>query len=172
MKHQTRFRIDGALDRMKTAMLDFDNHNLSVGNKILDYTHKELLNIVSWMNHLIDVDDPHTLLDAIDLFENRLNAYFANEESIAQAVGFDFAEHKLSHQYLMEVFGGTCLKNKGWLMTENGALPKIEVKKDIDFLKNCLVQHIKKDSKPLKIILDTQFYTFAPPGLSSPTACA
>lgn len=139
-------------------MLHFEDHNLSVGNRTLDSKHKELLNIVNWMAHLIEVMDPVTLSQAMELFEDKLRACFADEENIAQTVNFCFASHKLSHQRLLEEFRHT----RGKLANRNGMLPKIEAQECVTSLKNRLIHHIREDGRPLKIVLDTHYYDLQP----------
>lgn len=131
---------------------------LSVGNRILDSAHQELLNIIDWMSHLIEVEDVATLLHAFELLEERLHTYFEVEKNTARAVSFDFTQHQLSHQHLMKEFSRTGDE----LMAKNDALSKPEGKGYIERMRGCLIKHIKEDSKPLKIVLDTYLYNFKP----------
>ena len=131
---------------------------LSIGNRTLDLEHKELLHIINWMDHLIEVADPVTLSQAFELFEGKLQANFADEEKIAQAINIDFTDHKLTHQQLLMVFGQ--VKEGVW--TTDGMPPKNEAKIHVSALKNKFIQHIMIDGKPLKIVLDTCLYDFKP----------
>lgn len=131
---------------------EYDAHNLSIGNRQLDMKHKELFRIVNWMFNLIEAMDYYTLVDAFNLLENRLLAYCADEEVIAQAAGFDFTRHKLLQQNLLGVFEHT--KASVW--------DKAESEGCIDYFMNNFIQYIKVDGKPLKMALDSQSYDFVP----------
>ena len=106
--------------------------------------------------HLIMERNVVALADAFDLLEVCLCTCFSVEKNIAQAAGFDFTQHSLAHQDLLNEFQ----RIKNWLTAKNGAWSEFEKKGCIDSLKSCLIRHIKEDSKPLKIILETHFYDF------------
>lgn len=84
-----------------------------------------------------------------------MRQFFAVEENIAQAVNFDFNEHKLAHQYLLNEFQQ--IKDK--LISNNGTWPNYG---NAHCLMDCLIRHINEDSRPLKIVLDTCSYDFNP----------
>jgi len=129
---------------------------LSVGNRAIDSAHKEAFGMIDKVVHLIVTRNVVALPDAFDLLENYLRTCFSVEQNIAQAAGFDFARHSLTHQDLLNKFQ----RIKNWLTAKNGAWSEFEEKGCIDSLKNCLIRHIKEDSKPLKIVLETHFYDF------------
>lgn len=131
---------------------------LSVGNRMIDSAHKEVFDVIDRITHSIAVRNISALTEAFDLLENCLDAYFSVEENIAQAVGFDFTKHRLTHQDLSNEFQ----RLKNWLMEKNGLWSNFEEKGCIDSLKNCMVRHIKEDGKPLKVVLETHFYDFKP----------
>lgn len=131
---------------------------LSVGNRILDTEHKKLHGIINGIADSIAARDNTALLDAFELLESGLRAYFVVEESIAQAVDFDFTQHRLAHQGLLNKFQ----RIKVELMAKNGMCSKFDDECYIDSLRNCLIRHIKVDDKPLKIVLETHFYDFKP----------
>jgi len=107
---------------------------------------------------LIKAGEVAALSEAFKLLENSLHAYFVVEESIAGALNFDFTQHSHGHQRLLKEFQ----KIKKDLLAKNSALFDLEVKRYTDSLRNCLIRHIKEDGKPLKAVLETQFYDFKP----------
>lgn len=134
------------------------NKDLMVGNRILDSAHLELFDIIDRMPHLIEVEDTDALLQAFELLEEKLCACFIVEKNTAQAVSFDFTQLQLSQRHLLEQFSR--IRDK--LMAKNGAWSKFEGKDCTESMRNYLVLHIKEDSKPLKIVLDTYLYDFNP----------
>lgn len=129
---------------------------LSVGNRILDSEHKNLHGVISKIIRLIAARHAATQLEAFEQLEDCLCAYFAVEERIAQAVGFDFTQHRFAHRHLLdeaqrlrnELTAGNCM------FPGDGNYARC--------LMDCLIQHIKEDSRPLKIVLDTHLYDFNP----------
>ena len=131
---------------------------LSVGNRIIDSEHKKLHGIIDGIADLIMARDIATLHEAFELLENRLHAYFAVEENIAQAVNFDFAQHRLAHQHLLNEFR----RIKHGLMAKNGIWTKFEKAGHINSMRKCLVRHITEDGKQFKIVLGNYLYDFQP----------
>ncbi|MDD2916011.1 MAG: hypothetical protein PHP70_11900 [Gallionella sp.] len=131
---------------------------LSVGNRILDSEHKKLFNTINEITHLIIAKDISTLVAAFELLENSLCAYFVAEENIARTIGFDFTQHRLAHQHLLDEF--KLIQNE--LTNQNGTWSKHNEKGYIASLRDCLIQHIQEDAKPLRIILDTHLYDLKP----------
>lgn len=92
------------------------------------------------------------------LLDDQLHHCFEVEEVVARAINFDFTQHRLSHQ---------CLLNKihsirDELLAEHGTHSGLETKEYADSLMNCLARHIKEDGQMLKLVLDTHFYDFRP----------
>ena len=134
------------------------SRELSVGNRIIDAEHKNLHGIIDGIAGLIEARDIVTLHEAFELLENRLHAYFSVEENIAQAVNFDFTQHKLAHQHLLNEFQ----RIKHGLMAKSGLWTKLEKAGHINSLRKCLTRHITEDGKPLKIVLSNYLYDFKP----------
>lgn len=132
--------------------------HLSIGNRIIDSAHKEVLHIINNIIGLIMAKNVAALPEALELLESCLYACFAVEENIAQAVNFDFDQHKLMHRYLLNKVH--CMKDE--LADKNGLWSGTEEKNYIHSLRDYFIQHIKEDSKPLKIVLDSHFYDFKP----------
>lgn len=134
------------------------SRQLSIGNRILDSEHKNLYGIINKMACSIAARDVAALSEAFELLENCLCTYFVVEERIAQAINFDFAQHRLAHRQLLEEFQ----RMKGELTAEKGLRPGGDEANYAHLLTNCLMHHIKEDSRPLKMVLDTHFYDFNP----------
>lgn len=133
-------------------------NELSVGNRVVDYAHKELLGIINRIVHSIVAGNVADLSEAFQLLEKSLCTYFVVEENIAQALNFDFTQHRREHQSLLNKF--RYIRDE--LMAKNGMWSKFEEKCYVDFLRYCLIKHVKEDGKPLKILLETNFYNFNP----------
>lgn len=131
---------------------------LSTGNRILDSEHKNLHGIINQIVCSVVARDVAVLSEAFERLENYLCAYFVVEENIAQAINFDFTQHKLAHQHLLNEYQ----RMKNELTAINGMWSDNEGEDYSHFLMNYLIQHIKKDSRPLKIVLDTCLYDFSP----------
>lgn len=133
-------------------------NELSVGNRVIDYAHKEVLRIINRIVHSVVAGDVADLSEAFQLLEKSLCICFITEENIAQALGFDFTKHRQAHQSLLNEFR----RIKFELMAKNGKWSKFEEKCYVDSLSYCLIKHVKEDGKPLKIVLETNFYDFYP----------
>jgi len=131
---------------------------LSTGNRILDSEHKKLHGIINQIVCSVVARNVAALSEAFELLENCLCVYFAAEENIAQAINFDFTQHRLAHQHLLDEF--QCMKDE--LTAKNGMWTDEEGEDYAHSLMNYLIQHIKEDGKPLKIVLDTCLYDFKP----------
>jgi len=131
---------------------------LSIGNRTLDSEHKKLHGIIEKIACSIVARDVAALSQAFDLLENCLYIYFVTEENIAQAINFDFAQHRLVHQHLLNEFQ----RIRDELTVKNGRWSDDEGMNYAHFLMACLIRHIKKDGRPLKIVLDTCLYDFNP----------
>ena len=137
--------------------MDFSyKKQLSVGNRIIDSAHKKILGMVSRIEHLIKVNDCHALSAEFILLEDYLSDYFLVEECIAQAVNFSFIQHELAHQCLLNKIQRT----KNELVANNGMWSDTAAKHYSNLLRNCLIKHIKEESEPIKIMLDTHPYDF------------
>ncbi|MGC2048439.1 MAG: hypothetical protein WA635_07500 [Gallionella sp.] len=132
----------------------------SVGNRIIDSEHNKLLGMISDIAQLIHIHHGVALSVAIRLLNEGLRDYFAAEEKVARAVNFDFADHRLAHQKL---FNEIKLIT-GRIMSQNDRWSSLERKDCITSLNDCLIKHIKVDSKPFKTVLNTYSYDFKPGG--------
>lgn len=127
---------------------------LSVGNRVIDSKHKRLHNAINDAARSIEACEAAALPGLFDLLGDYLHDYFAAEENIAQAIGFDFSQHRLAHQRLLNEFQS--IRNE--LAVRNGMWSKVEGKCYANSLMSSLIRHIEFDGKPLKAVLDTHFY--------------
>jgi hemerythrin-like metal-binding protein len=130
----------------------------SIGNRILDSEHNKLIGMIEDIGQLVFLNHGVALSVALKLLNNGLRDYFAVEENIAHAVNFDFTNHRLTHQYLSNEI--KLITNK--ILSQNDKWSSLEKKSSIKSLNDCLIQHIKVDSKPFKTVLDTYLYDFKP----------
>jgi len=110
------------------------------------------------IGQLIYLNHGVALSVALKLLNTGLRDYFAVEERIAHAVNFDFTSHRLSHQKLLNEI--KLITNK--IMSQNNKWSGVEKKDSIKSLNDCLIHHIKVDSKPFKAVLNTHLYDFKP----------
>ena len=134
---------------------------LSVGNRIIDTQHKRLHNTINELSMSIAACNVVALTGIFDLLEDYMRDCFIAEENIARAIGFDFSQHKLTHQHLLEEFS----RIRAELMVKNGAWSKDEAKHYAKALMSSLVKHIEVDGKPFRTVLDTHFYDLKPNGV-------
>ena len=131
---------------------------LSVGNRIIDSEHQILDGLIFDIGQLIMVNHNVALSIVIRMLHENLHHYFAVEESIAQAVGFNFTNHRLIHQTLSD----NCRAITDKFTNQIGEHSNIERLDFINSLNDLLTQHIRVDSKPFKKVLDTYLYDLKP----------
>ncbi len=134
------------------------SNELSVGNRIIDSEHQNLHTIIMVIERSIETGNFEVLLEAFELFEKDLCAYFVVEENIARALNFDFNQHKLAHREMLSKFK----QIKDGVMAKNSIWSKLKENDLIFILKECLIQHINMDGSLFKAVLSTQLYDFKP----------
>jgi len=132
------------------------SRELSIGNRVIDSEHKKLHGIISEIASSIVARNVAALPETFGQLESCLFAYFAVEEYIARAVNFDFTQHRLAHQHLL----GEMRRIRNGLTA--GLPPCPDDENYPRCLMDCLIRHIKEDSKLLKVVLDTHLYDFHP----------
>lgn len=131
---------------------------LSICNRAIDSEHQRVHGLIEQIASSIKSRNVAALLETFTLLKDCLSTYFLVEENIAQAVGFDFKQHKKYHQNLLFKFQ----------MIQSDLLSKIqELKEDeehayIKSLGDCLELHVLLESKPLEFALREHFYDFKP----------
>lgn len=132
--------------------------NIRVGNRIIDYEHKKMFDIIHRIQRSIMTKDCAAIAVDFKLLEDIAYALFLVEEKVARSVDFDFTLHNLAHQNLLETYQqlGDELANR------NGAWSDGEGEAYIYLISNCLMRHLEHESRPLRIVLDTYLYDFKP----------
>ena len=132
---------------------------LSVGNAVIDSEHKNLIAIVNSVKRAIKARDSAALPQELEHLEDWLYVHFANEGKIAQAVNFDFSQHKLAQQcWLKELW---FLRNE--LIDKHGLWSDDAIEYFSLFLSDWLIDgHIISLDMPMKPVLQAYGYNFLP----------
>jgi len=139
-------------------MIAIWTNQLSVGNRLIDSAHEDILGKLNRIGHLVGTGDRAALPEALKLLEECLHACFEVEERIAQAINFDFSRHKLAHQHLLNDF-----QRKAKILTTQGdAWDEEEGNAFVTHLVKSVIQHIKMEGMVMKPVLDTHYYDFNP----------
>lgn len=131
---------------------------LSVGNAILDSEHRNLIAQINSIMHMIEARDSSALSDELELLETWLVAHFNNEKLFAQSVKFDFAQHQLAHQCMLNELQD--LRNE--LAVKNGVWTDSKAKLYCLFFHDWLIGHILGEDMQMKPVLQAHPYNFKP----------
>lgn len=132
---------------------------LSIGNAIIDAEHRNLISMVNDVSHEIKIRDGSALSQAFKLLDNWLCVHFVNEEKIAQAINFHFAQHKLAQQHSLKEL--RYMKNE--LVDKDGVWSDSAVAHFTRSLKNWMIdEHIIKLDMLMKPALQNYDYNFCP----------
>lgn len=130
---------------------------LSVGNEAIDSEHKKLIRLTNDVIRAIQARESSGLARAFEQLEHWLCLHFANEQKMAQAIGFDFSNHQLAHHYglneLRFLRGLLIAKNCLWF---DGAMEHFT-----HFLKRWMIDdHIVRMDMRMKPVLQARPYGF------------
>ena len=131
---------------------------MSVENVIIDAEHRNMISIINEANRAIEAMDSLALLHELEHLENWQRIHFANEEKIAQSVGFPVARLKLAQQYSLNAL--RYLRDE--LEAEYGVYSKSATMHFSRSLKRWVIEHIAKVDMPLKPMLQAYDYNFWP----------
>ena len=132
---------------------------LSVGNAFIDSEHRNLIGMVNDISLGIKNRDGSALPQAFRLLEHWLCTHYVNEEKIARAVKFPFAQHKLAQQHSLKEL--QYMRNE--LAAKDGLWSDSAVEHFTCSLKNWLIDgHIVNLDMPMKPVLQNYDYTFWP----------
>ena len=131
---------------------------LSVGNATIDSEHRNLLKVINDVESAIRVRDSSTLPRSFKLLEDCVAVHFADEEKIAQAIGFDFTQNRLEHQYVQNELR----QMREELVAKNGLWSESEAVYYSYFLSEWMVEHILQEDMLMKPVLQTYPYDFKP----------
>lgn len=132
--------------------------DIGIGNRLLDCEHKKMLDTIYRIQISIRARNPAAIADDFELLDHFACAYFALEEKIAKAVGFDFTLHSLAHQNLLAKYRYV----RDELAAMNGSWSDRDGDMYARILSDCLMRHLEYESRPLKIVLDVYLYDFNP----------
>lgn len=132
--------------------------HLSVGNETIDSDHKNLIIVVNRVQHAIATVDRAALSKSFELLETYMIIHFKNEERIAEAVNFPFAQNKVAHLQLINEMNNM----KNILESISGKWPDHMVKMYSHYLSDWMIDHIMKENMQLKPVLQTYPYDFKP----------
>lgn len=131
---------------------------LSIGNAMLDFEHKNLIGMVNSVEYAIKNRDSFALLQTIKLLLDSVQSHFANEERFARAIDLPFDQHRLLHQHLQKELQSTWneldIKRGMWVEHVMDHYPQ--------FLREWLVDHIAKEDMAMKQTLQSHPYDFKP----------
>ena len=130
----------------------------SVGNEMIDSEHYNLLGMINNVESAIRAGDISTLPQSLKLLEDCVAVHFADEEKIAQAIGFDFTQNKLEHQYVQNELRHMVED----LVARNGAWSESVAAHYSFFLSEWMVEHILQEDMLMKSVLQTYPYDFKP----------
>ena len=130
----------------------------SVGNEMIDSEHRNLLKMINDVESAIRAGNSSTLPQSLKLLEDCVAAHFTDEEKIAQAIGFDFTQNKLEHQYVQNELRHMVED----LVAKNGAWSESVAAHYSFFLSEWMVEHILQEDMLMKPVLQTYPYDFKP----------
>ena len=130
----------------------------SVGNEMIDSEHRNLLKMIHDVESAIRAGNSSTLPQSFKLLEDCVAAHFTDEEKIAQAIGFDFTQNKLEHQYVQNELRHMVED----LVAKNGAWSESVAAHYSFFLSEWMVEHILQEDMLMKPVLQTYPYDFKP----------
>jgi len=135
------------------------NRQLSVGNAVIDSEHKNLIYIANNVRRAIKARSSTILSQELEHLEDWLYVHFENEGKIAQAVNYDFSQHKLAQQcWLKELW---LLRNE--LIGKNGLWSDDAIEYFSVFMSDWMIDgHIISLDMPMKPTLQAYGYNFLP----------
>jgi hemerythrin len=140
--------------------------SLSVGNAIIDSDHKNLIVVLDRIGDAIETGDRVALSSVFELLEAYMSIHAQNEEIIAEAIHYSFAEDKLAQQQLLDEMRYMIRK----LQTVYTSWPDNLLNMYSRYLAGWMTDHILKTNMNMKPVLQAYPYEFIP-GLSS-DACS
>ena len=118
----------------------------SVGNEMIDSEHRNLLKMIHDVESAIRAGNSSTLPQSFKLLEDCVAAHFTDEEKIAQAIGFDFTQNKLEHQYVQNELRHMVED----LVAKNGAWSESVAAHYSFFLSEWMIEHILQEDMLMK----------------------
>ena len=132
--------------------------HLSVGNALIDSEHKNLLVVLNRIENAIKSWDRIALSSAYELLDTYMYIHTQNEEKIAEAIKYPFAQDKIALQQLMDEMGYMIHK----LELSTSVWPDNILKMYSRFLAKWMNEHIVKINMQMKPALQPYLYDFIP----------
>lgn len=134
------------------------NDHLSIGNATIDSDHKNLIIVVNRVKEAIMARDRDALSKSFELLDTYIAIHFRNEEKIAEAINYPFAQNKLEQKQLIYemkyMIRGLELNMGHW--------PDSLVDRYSRFLSGWMADHIIKTDMKMKPYLQAHPYDFSP----------
>lgn len=137
--------------------LNWADH-LSVGNGLIDSDHKNLIVVVNRLEDAINARDRAALSKSYKLFDTYIVIHFRNEERIAAAINYPFAQNKFEQRQLMHEMRYMIEE----LESNIGHWPDSLLERYTRFLRCWMTDHIIKTDMKMKSALQAYPYDFGP----------
>ena len=134
------------------------SEEISVGNATIDADHNKLIAMVNGIEAMIRKRDRAVLPQALEQLEYWLYVHFVNEENIARAVNFPFAQNKQQHSYVLKEFQHM----KTELTAKDGVWSDEAAEHYSSFLSDWIIDHVINEDMLMKPVLQTYPYDFKP----------
>jgi len=132
--------------------------NLSVSNALMDSDHRNLLGMMSTVEHALRSGDGQILSQAFQRLVVSVGIHFVNEERLAQAIALPFDNHRKLNQYLQQELEHMRIE----LDAKNGIWSDGAIEHFSHCLKNWMAAHLGRDERLLKPALAVQPYDLKP----------
>lgn len=131
---------------------------LSVGNAMLDFEHKDLIGMINSIEYTIGARNSFALLGAVKLFEDRIDAHFADEARLARMLDLPFEQHGATHRRFQEDFRQKTDELVAGIGIWSGKVMDCYPR----FLRDWLAGHIVCEDMKMKPALQNLPYNFRP----------
>lgn len=132
--------------------------SLSVGNSLMDSDHRNLLGMMSTVEHALRSGDPLILSQAFQRLVVGVGIHFVNEERLAQTVELPFEDVRKMNRYLQREL--EYLRSE--LDAKDGIWSEAAVEHFSLSLRNWMAAHIGRDERLLKPALIPHPYDLKP----------
>lgn len=157
-KKSGSFAFDPAVALFRDNMMKPYTDELSVGNATIDTQHKNLIVMVNGIEAMIKASDNFALPQALEQLEHWLCVHFTDEEDIARAIKFPFANNKREHSYILKEFQHM----KAELVNKEGIWSDGAAEHYSNFLSSWITDHVLNEDMLMKPALKNYPYDFKP----------
>ncbi|OGS93046.1 MAG: hypothetical protein A2061_01850 [Gallionellales bacterium GWA2_59_43] len=132
--------------------------SLSIGNAQMDSDHRNLLGIMSTVEHALRSGNGQILSQTFQRLVDGVGIHFANEERLAKTIDLPFDNHRKMNLYLQQELEHMRIE----LDAKNGVWSDGAIEHFSHCLKNWMAAHIGRDERLLKPALTAQPYDLKP----------